>query len=179
MPKRKHTTVSYAEVVRMLRYEPPTGLFRWRVDRYCGNPPRTVVRAGDVAGTINMVSGYRYLRIKGCVLKACRVAWLLKTGEWPPKGMQVDHRDGNKANDAWDNLRLATNAQNGRNRGRTRSNATGFKGVTVDKRRGTFRAQITANGKHLNLGDFPNAWRAYRAYCAAAREHHGEFRRTV
>jgi len=49
-----------------------------------------------------------------------------------------------------DNLRLATNEQNIRNRGKMRSNTSGFKGVTA--RGGRYCATIWTSGKNIRLG---------------------------
>jgi hypothetical protein len=57
---------------------------------------------------------------------AHRLAWLLKTGSWPPRF--IDQIDGNRSNNRWNNLREATKAENGRN-GRLRdTNRTRLKG---------------------------------------------------
>lgn len=88
---------------------------------------------------------------------------------------EVDHVDGNGLNCQRGNLRPATSAQNKQNQGRHRDNATGIKGVS--RRRGKWRAQITANGKRQHLGDFETPQEAAVAYQKAAKEAFGEFAR--
>lgn len=90
---------------------------------------------------------------------------------------RVDHIDLDGLNNRRRNLRLATDATNGQNRGRNKNNASGYKGVSYDKRNGKWVAQIDANGKHYPLGRFDTAEQAYEAYCAAAKELHGAFAR--
>ena len=46
-----------------------------------------------------------------------------------PSGMMVDHKNGNGLDNRKENLRVCTMSQNMMNRGKTRLNSTGFKGV--------------------------------------------------
>ncbi|MCK4500883.1 HNH endonuclease [Candidatus Babeliales bacterium] len=82
-----------------------------------------------------------------------------------PKGMVVDHKDRNPANNSLNNLRLATRAQN----------AWNSKKKGVQKHRGRYRARITVNGKRISLGLYDTEQEAVDAYEKAAKEHHGEF----
>ncbi|HEV8466108.1 MAG TPA: HNH endonuclease signature motif containing protein [Pseudolabrys sp.] len=149
----------------VLQYNSRTGLFRWRTDW-------TFVRKGDVAGTIRE-NGYRQIRVDGSIYMASRLAVLWMTGHWPKR--IVDHRDRNKSNDRWGNLREATFSQNGANmRGRSQ---TGFKGVTLDRRRGRFSAYICKQGHRKCLGQFDRAQDAHAAYVDAAKRCFGQFAR--
>lgn len=89
---------------------------------------------------------------------------------------KVDHKDGNGLNNRRGNLRLATHAQNMRNRKIGKNNTTGYKGVT--KRGDKFRAAIQVNGKTKKLGTYSTAIDAADAYDKAAIKHHGEFAAT-
>jgi hypothetical protein len=101
-------------------------------------------------------------------------ALLLNVGE----GMIPDHKNGNTLDNRRSaNLRLATFAENQRNRCIQKNNRSGFKGVSA--RNGRWRATIrTADKKHLHLGMFSTPELAHEAYCAAAKIHHGDFART-
>src|SRR5687767_7981216 len=66
----------------------------------------------------------------------------------------VDHINGDGLDNRKKNLRLATNAQNAWNRGKTRNNTTGYKGVHRQSGRRKVRARITVNGKPIHLGWF-------------------------
>ncbi len=90
---------------------------------------------------------------------------------------EVDHVDGNGLNDLPHNLRLATRAENACNTWLRVDNSSGFKGVGWSKSRQKWRAYIQVNGKQVHLGYFDTPEEAYEAYCAAARELHGEFAR--
>ena len=166
--------ISIEELRGLLAYDPETGEFTWRVR------VSNAVKSGMSAGTIGK-KGYVAVGIAGRYYKAHRLAWLYMTGSWPED--QIDHRDLDKANNAWGNLRLATNAQNTANVGRRRRNASGFKGVHRVKEKdgslGGWRAQIRVNNRLIHLGVFKAAEEASVAYKEAARRHFGEFARAA
>lgn len=86
---------------------------------------------------------------------------------------QVDHKDGNRANNRLENLRLATHSQNRRNsKGNVRSQS-GMKGVYRNGKRWVARIYVTGKSKHLGMFGTPEE--AHAAYCAAAKELYGEF----
>jgi AP2 domain len=82
----------------------------------------------------------------------------------------VDHKDHNGTNNRRGNLRPCSRSQNLGN-SRHRVGASGFRGVTPEKRTGRWQAQIA----RLKLGTFPTAEAAARAYDAAAIERFGHF----
>ena len=94
-----------------------------------------------------------------------------------PTEMFVDHIDGDSLNNRKTNLRLATNQENLRNRGRPKNNTSGFKGVIFDPRTKMWCARITANNQTHWLGRHKTAEKAHAAYCAAIPVVHGEFGR--
>jgi hypothetical protein len=100
----------------------------------------------------------------------------------PPKGVELDHIDGNKLNNQKSNLRFATRSENGFNRGKNKSNTSGYKGVfwggDDSKRVKKWKAQITVNRKVHYLGRFLTKEEASLAYKEAAKKYHGEFART-
>lgn len=90
---------------------------------------------------------------------------------WP----LTDHINGNTLDNRRANLRQATNAENMHNRRRYANNTSGFKGVTFHKATGMWRAQISLDGRRIQLSHYATAEDAARAYDAAAREYFREF----
>ena len=93
----------------------------------------------------------------------------------PVKGFIVDHIDHNTLNNTRLNIRICTNSQNMRNRGKQSNNTSGYKGVGWNKQDGKWQAQININGKNTGIGRFKCKHEAARAYNLAARMYHGEF----
>lgn len=152
----------------LMDYDPDTGVFTWRV-----RPSRSNIAVGDVAGYLD--NGRNTIKVDGRRYQASRLAWLYMTGEWPIS--LVDHKDLNKRNDAWENLRPANWSQNGCNRPVSKNNSSGYKGAFP--LRGRFLAQIRIRGKQIYLGMFDTAELAHQAYIAAAQRLHGEFARAA
>lgn len=151
-------------LMELMDYNPDTGKFIRKVRRGRMGAP------GSVAGTVNK-KGYVVIEIDGRPYTAHRLAWLFMTGEMPEK--QIDHRDRNKANNAWSNLRSATNAQNHQNRFEAQANnKTGLLGVCFHKAAGRWIAQIKKNGRRIYLGLHDTPEGAHAAYLAAKAELH-------
>jgi HNH endonuclease/AP2 domain len=92
-----------------------------------------------------------------------------------PRGLQVDHMDGNGLNNVMSNLRLCTAEENQWNKGPTMSNTSGFRGVCRQKG-GKWQAQIRIGaGRRLYLGTFDTPEQASASYEAYASRFHGEF----
>lgn len=94
-----------------------------------------------------------------------------------PKGMEVDHIDGNGLNNAKRNLRICSHNQNGKNTTKYKNNISGFKGVSWQKGSNKYSAQIRIDKKKIHLGYFVSAEDASKAYNKKAKELFGEFYR--
>ncbi len=92
-----------------------------------------------------------------------------------PKCMQTDHRDGDGLNNQRSNLRVCTHAENTRNRGKHKTNKSGFKGVYLNKENKRWRAEIRSNGKKIFLGSYISKELAYKVYVEACKKYHREF----
>lgn len=145
-------------------YDPDTGVFTRRV---------TVThnaRAGDVAGSPTS-AGYLSIWVDGKAYLAHRLAVLYMTGEWPKS--EVDHRDTNRRNNRWNNLRDATGIENATNRRKPRPNTrSGYIGVKASATPGKWRADIKVGGRYRNLGTFTSPEEAHAAYVKAKRQLH-------
>lgn len=105
--------------------------------------------------------------------KIARIAWAMFTGS-DPFPLQVDHIDQNPLNNRIENLRLANQAENIRNRSVLPNNIAGLKGVSL-KKPGKYQARITKNYKTFHLGYFATKDEAYNAYKNACKILHQQF----
>lgn len=153
------------EVREHLSYDPATGVFTWVKPRCSRMHP------GALAGSRKPEG---YVRIYfGRMILAHRLAWFYVHGEWPTG--EIDHINGNRADNRIANLRVATHAENGRNRGANRTNSLGLKGVSWHPQAKMWRARIHVDRKQHCLGYFLKPEDAHAAYCAAADKLHGAF----
>lgn len=96
-------------------------------------------------------------------------------GLTPLDKVVVDHINCDKLDNRRLNLRICTRQQNLCNRGSTRQNSTGFKGVYYHPSKGKWSALIKVNYKSHYLGIFDTPEEAHEAYKCAAARLHGEF----
>lgn len=94
-----------------------------------------------------------------------------------PAGTKADHRNGNTLDNRRRNLRWATDSISNINRGLFRSNQSGYRGVTLDKRKGLYQARLKVNGQTYLGGWHRTAEAAALAYNRLALEHHREHAR--
>lgn len=156
-------------------YDPATGGLTWNHDR------RTTrgyinARAGSPVGGPEK-KGYLAMSFqpprspKSLYYFVHRIVWLIVTGKWPEA--EVDHRNGDKADNRWDNLRHADDELNSQNRRRAnKNNSTGMLGVTFDKASGKYDSRIGHRRKLHKLGKFDTPGEAHQAYVDAKRLLH-------
>lgn len=95
-----------------------------------------------------------------------------------PEGLVVDHINGDSLDNRRSNLRLCSSSENGMNRGKTKLNTSGFKGIYLNKQTGRWVARIGINGRHIHLGTFDSREVAATVYDEAAQFCHREFAKT-
>lgn len=87
----------------------------------------------------------------------------------------VDHINNDGLDNQRSNLREATRQQNAANRPLFSNNKSGFRGVSWDKCRSKWQAQITVKGKVYRLGRGTDPEKLAAIYNARAKEVFGEF----
>lgn len=172
---KKEDGISHAEIKSLLSYDETTGRFTWLPRRL--KDGRQFLYAGQLTGSV-MPFGYRIIRVtiggRKIQILEHRLAWFFKTGSWPVD--QVDHIDGDRANNDWGNLREATHTQNSRNR---KSHRADGGRVGVKQTNGKWGASITCNGDFIRLGTFDKEAEAIRAREAGEKKYFGQWRRSV
>lgn len=168
----------------VLAYNSDTGVLTWkpRPDEMFSSPAHAKrwnsSYAGKEAGTKTKI-GYLTFGYGGKLHKAHRVAWILFYGK-SPSG-QIDHINGNRADNRISNLREATPLMNMKNRSTNKNCRSGHRGVYWNKRESKWRAHIKDDKKNLHLGYFDNFQDAVNARIAAEiklgfHENHGRLK---
>lgn len=88
---------------------------------------------------------------------------------------KVDHIDNNGLNNRKINLRVATHSQNLQNRGKSKNNTSGYKGVFYCKQTCKYRVILRANKKNYEGGRFDDKKKAALKYNELAIIYHNEF----
>ena len=154
--------ITQLELKESLAYNPDTGDFTWVKGR----------RKGQTAGYTN-ATGYVDVRLKGKTYKAHRLAFVHEGVDLP---RCIDHIDGNRSNNRWDNLRPATHQQNACNRKQHKNNRSGSKGVRYCPYYECWIVKVTVNGRHHE--DFADDYHSAVALASGMRKQlHGEFAR--
>lgn len=149
---RKVDRLAIARLREVLILDLDTGIFTWA-------KPRGRVRLGSIAGTPGPF-GSILIRVDGVLYQAHRLVWFYINGAWPPD--EIDHIDGDRANNRPSNLRASTRSENMQNR------AVGvLTGAFFCKDKKKWKSSIKLNGITKHLGYFTTPGEASDAYTAA------------
>jgi len=152
---------------KLLKYDPLTGDIYWVASgrgRIKKKPAGTKEKSGYIGIVVN-----------GKRIRAHIIAWALHNNRWPSD--QIDHVNGTKSDNRINNIREATNNQNGKNIKLKFNNKSGAAGVSYDKVNKKWRAAIKCNGKQIYLGRYINYDDAVSARMSAEIKYFGEWRR--
>lgn len=153
------STLTQDSLMECVTYDPHSGVFLWiRLS------PKKAWRLGSPAGSKNP-NGYVSIRIAGRAYQAHRLVWLYVYGRWPMG--DIDHINGNRSDNRLCNLRECTRSENMQNVRPQSNNTSGHPGVTWNKARQKWVAQICHRGAYKNLGGFSKYGDACQAYLAA------------
>jgi hypothetical protein len=161
--------ITQSRLKELLRYEPETGNFYWRVSK------TNSVKSGDIAGHFSALNGYHHVRLDWRLYRAHRLAWLYVYGSFPEN--VLDHINGVGSDNRIVNLRAATETQNKANAKTRKDNTSSVKGVSLSTGRKKWLAQISVKGKQTYLGRFDTIEEARAAYTSAAKRVFKEFAR--
>lgn len=143
----------FSTLHEVLRYEPETGKFYWKVTRGSN------AIEGQEAGTPT-TSGYIAIQVNDKKYRAHRLAWFMTYGEWPL--MQIDHINNVKKDNRIENLRDVSQVVNNLNRPLARNNKSGATGVQFLQ--GKWQAASSVGNKNTYIGRFSTRQDAISAY---------------
>lgn len=153
--------ITYTKAVELFDCNPTAGVLKWTLAG-----PRKV--RGKLAGCVNG-NGYMLIQINNRKYCVHRIVWLIVHGKWP-KG-EIDHINGNRADNRLVNLREVTRQENCQNAALCSNNTSGVAGVHWHKRNKKWVARLRIGGKRINLGHYSDWWHAVCARKDAEFDH--------
>ena len=158
--------ITHKELLERLYYDKDTGVFTW-VD---AGPRHKRLNESEASPNSYDKDGYKFLKINGRSYRRSRLAWFYVYGIWPKV---VDHIDHNITNDAIENLRDVSYAENSQNQVAAHKDSShGYFGVRYNAIKKRWQARIQINGKRISLGGFNTPQEAHDEYLTAKRELH-------
>jgi hypothetical protein len=131
-------------------------------------------RENRIAGWLND-GGYRLVSVLGKRIRVHHIVWWLNTGKWPEEFL--DHKDRDRANNSFDNLREANRTQNMYNALHGK-NTSGYKNVSWCNTYNKWVVRVTADKKLVFARTYPSLEEATAVAKEVTKQFHGEFART-
>lgn len=157
--------LTYSDIAKILKYEPETGKLFWlprTAEMFEGTkfPQGPEAKAKNWNARYAGVEAFKTVHARGYIAGALlgkaylahRVVWLFETGSWPVD--QLDHINGDRTDNRFENLREVTNTENSKNKAITKRNKSGFQGVFWNPKIKRWNANIGLNSRTKNLGHF-------------------------
>ena len=165
-----------SELRSLLNYDAETGVLTWRprtADMFVAktNTAEASARtwntryAGKPAFTSRTSHGYLHGSLFGRFFSAHRVIWALVHGEWPAS--EIDHINGDRADNRLANLRAVTPAENRKNQTRSRKNTSGVIGVHWCNTWNRWIAKVMVGRKSKTIGNYATIEEAIAARAEA------------
>lgn len=146
--------ITQKELMELYEYDPLTGALISRL-----REPLSEQKPNSNGYHVMMINRKRYY--------AHRLVWLYFYGEFPERGLIIDHKDRNRNNNRIENLRVIPKPLNPRNSSMHKTNTSGCTGVAWHKRADKWVAQIRDEGKQRHLGYFDSFFEACCARLSA------------
>lgn len=161
-------SLSQEELKAVLNYDAETGEFKWRPDAVSGRH----AKASREIGTIDPAGRGRFISINRFNYASHRLAWLYVHGKWP-NGNLIP-LNGDYLDARIENLKEISASESARrNRGVARG-SSGYRGVSLDKRRNKWIATIKINYRQMTVGRFDTKEEASAAYEKARLDAFGQ-----
>ncbi len=125
----------------LLEYHPEKGTLSWK-------KTRGRILKGTQAGSVSKGNGYHSIYIDGKNYYTHRLIWMYETGQMPKQ--DIDHRDRNKSNNLFNNLRDVSRSDNLMNTGIRKDNISGYRGIHWYKNKSKWQVKL----KNQHVGYF-------------------------
>lgn len=162
MSKRIAKLKEFSSYWDLFDYDKDSGNLTWKIRASYNTHVGAIV--GAVGKDKKANSAYRYCHINGVSQTTHRVIWEMHKGKIP-KGMMIDHIDGNGLNNRIENLRCVSNRLNQCNQSKHRTGK--IPGVAKNKF-GLFAVKLASNGIVISLGAYKSEERAKLSHLLAS-----------
>lgn len=146
--------LTQTELKELIHYCPNTGTFTLLKS----DSPRLRTKVPMTLDPAVTADGYQYVMLAKKSYSLHKLAVLYMTGSYPASSVRVDHKDRNRLNHKWDNIRVVTHGQNVRNQSQTseKSNSghTGIHKKVLASGEVRYLANIRIDGKLHHLGTY-------------------------
>lgn len=140
-------TITFSRLLELVEYDNETGIMVSIADRSAARGCGRMVKKCQILGRPNK-KGYLQTTIDRKTYLIHRLAWLYETGSFP--SYQLDHIDGNRANNAFINLRECIQSENNQNVIKTKKSCTsGHVGVCYAQSKGCWIAYLKLAEKQI------------------------------
>ena len=140
------------------------GNLYWKVNRQ-------YIKSGSVAGT-NRDDGYIVICVDQKRYRAHRLIFMFHNGYYPN---EIDHIDGNPANNKIENLRESNRKLNMMNVGRYSTNTSGYKNISWNANRCKWQVRLRVNNMNKSFGYYEDLELADLVAQEARNKYHGEY----